>query len=63
MTLTTSRPTRARSALLTLPRIAGVVGAVLVQLQAEGWATRWEPAATFGGASLAGRLYLGDTPT
>ncbi|WP_222194106.1 coenzyme F420-0:L-glutamate ligase [Modestobacter italicus] len=42
--------------------LGAVVGAALVQLQAEGWATRWEPAATFGGASLAGRLHLGDTP-
>ncbi|MCZ2823798.1 MULTISPECIES: coenzyme F420-0:L-glutamate ligase [unclassified Modestobacter] len=43
--------------------LGAVVGAALVQLQAEGWATRWEPAATFGGASLAGRLWLGRTPT
>jgi coenzyme F420-0:L-glutamate ligase/coenzyme F420-1:gamma-L-glutamate ligase len=39
--------------------LGAVLGAALVQLQAEGWATRWEPAATFGGASLAGRLWLG----
>ncbi|WP_369130423.1 coenzyme F420-0:L-glutamate ligase [Modestobacter roseus] len=39
--------------------LGALVGAALVQLQAEGWATRWEPAATFGGASLAGRLHLG----
>ncbi|MEU2347465.1 coenzyme F420-0:L-glutamate ligase [Modestobacter sp. NPDC049651] len=42
--------------------LGAVVGAALVQLHAEGWATRWEPAATFGGASLAGRLWLGGTP-
>jgi len=40
--------------------LGAVVGAALVQLHAEGWATRWEPAATFGGASLAGRIWLGD---
>ncbi|WP_052090720.1 coenzyme F420-0:L-glutamate ligase [Modestobacter caceresii] len=39
--------------------LGAVVGAALVQLQADGWATRWEPAGTFGGASLAGRLWLG----
>ena len=42
--------------------LGAVVGAALVQLHAEGWATRWEPAATFGGASLAGRLWLGEPP-
>ena len=40
--------------------LGAVVGAALVQLHAEGWAARWEPAATFGGASLAGRIWLGD---
>ncbi|MGY1835180.1 coenzyme F420-0:L-glutamate ligase [Blastococcus sp. SYSU DS0510] len=36
-----------------------LVGAAIVQLHAEGWATRWEPAATAGGTSLVGRLWLG----
>ncbi|WP_369139983.1 coenzyme F420-0:L-glutamate ligase [Modestobacter versicolor] len=39
--------------------VGAVVGAALVQLSAEGWATRWEPAATLGGSSLVGRLRLG----
>ena len=43
MTLTTSRPTRARSALLTLPRIAGVVGAVLVAAGVYGLAVWTSP--------------------
>ncbi|MGY2081833.1 coenzyme F420-0:L-glutamate ligase [Modestobacter sp. SYSU DS0657] len=43
--------------------LGAVVGAALVQLQAEGWSTCWEPAATFGGASLAGRLHLGGPTT
>jgi coenzyme F420-0:L-glutamate ligase/coenzyme F420-1:gamma-L-glutamate ligase len=41
--------------------LGAVLGAALVQLHAEGWATRWEPSASFGGASLAGRLWLGGT--
>jgi coenzyme F420-0:L-glutamate ligase/coenzyme F420-1:gamma-L-glutamate ligase len=40
--------------------LGAVVGAALIQLHAEGWATRWEPAASFGGATLAGRLWLGE---
>jgi coenzyme F420-0:L-glutamate ligase/coenzyme F420-1:gamma-L-glutamate ligase len=43
--------------------VGAVVGAALVQLSAEGWATRWEPAATLGGSSLVGRLRMGDTPS
>lgn len=43
MTLTTSRPTRARSALPTLPRIAGVVGAVLVAAGVYGLAVWTSP--------------------
>ena len=39
--------------------LGAVVGAALVQLQAEGWATRWQPVATLGGSSLVGRLRLG----
>jgi len=42
--------------------LGAVIGVALVQLHAGGWATRWEPAATFGGASLAGRLWLGAPP-
>ncbi|MGY1641349.1 coenzyme F420-0:L-glutamate ligase [Geodermatophilus sp. SYSU D00703] len=39
--------------------LGALVGAVIVQLHAEGWTTRWEPAATAGGTSLVGRLWLG----
>jgi coenzyme F420-0:L-glutamate ligase/coenzyme F420-1:gamma-L-glutamate ligase len=39
--------------------VGALVGAALVQLSAEGWATRWEPASTLGGSSLVGRLRLG----
>jgi coenzyme F420-0:L-glutamate ligase/coenzyme F420-1:gamma-L-glutamate ligase len=42
--------------------VGAVVGAALVQLSAEGWATRWQPAPTLGGSSLVGRLRLGGTP-
>jgi coenzyme F420-0:L-glutamate ligase/coenzyme F420-1:gamma-L-glutamate ligase len=42
--------------------VGAVVGAALVQLQAEGWATRWQPVATLGGSSLVGRLRLGVLP-
>ncbi|WP_369132660.1 coenzyme F420-0:L-glutamate ligase [Modestobacter sp. I12A-02662] len=40
--------------------LGAVVAAALVQLRAEGWATRWEPAGTLGGSSLAGRVWIGD---
>jgi coenzyme F420-0:L-glutamate ligase/coenzyme F420-1:gamma-L-glutamate ligase len=43
--------------------VGAVVGATLVQLSAEGWATRWEPAGTLGGSSLVGRLRVGGPPT
>ena len=43
----------------TLLNLGAVVGAALVQLHAEGWATRWEPVATPGGSSLVGRLRVG----
>ena len=43
--------------------VGALVGAVLVQLSAEGWATRWQPVATLGGSSLVGRLRLGATPS
>ena len=39
--------------------VGAVVGAALVQLSAEGWATRWEPVGTLGGSSLVGRLRMG----
>jgi coenzyme F420-0:L-glutamate ligase/coenzyme F420-1:gamma-L-glutamate ligase len=39
--------------------LGALLGAVLVQLHAEGWATRWEPVGTPGGSSLVGRLWLG----
>src|SRR3954449_9746221 len=41
--------------------VGAVVGATLVQLSAEGWATRWQPVATLGGSSLVGRLRMGET--
>jgi coenzyme F420-0:L-glutamate ligase / coenzyme F420-1:gamma-L-glutamate ligase len=43
--------------------VGAVVGAALVQLSAEGWATRWQPVATLGGSSLVGRLRMGAPPT
>jgi coenzyme F420-0:L-glutamate ligase/coenzyme F420-1:gamma-L-glutamate ligase len=39
--------------------IGAVVGAALVQLSTEGWATRWEPVTALGGSSLVGRLRMG----
>jgi coenzyme F420-0:L-glutamate ligase len=39
--------------------LGALLGAVVVQLHAEGWATRWEPVGTQGGSSLVGRLWLG----
>ena len=42
--------------------VGAVVGAALVQLSAEGWATRWHPVATLGGSSLVGRLRMGAAP-
>jgi coenzyme F420-0:L-glutamate ligase/coenzyme F420-1:gamma-L-glutamate ligase len=39
--------------------LGAVLGAALAFLRAEGWATRWEPVATLGAASLAGRLWVG----
>jgi coenzyme F420-0:L-glutamate ligase / coenzyme F420-1:gamma-L-glutamate ligase len=46
----------------TLPtalNLGAMLGAVIVQLHAEGWTTRWEPVGTPGGSSLVGRLWLG----
>lgn len=42
--------------------LGALVGVALVQLHAEGWATRWEPVGTPGGSSLVGRLWLGAAP-
>ncbi len=39
--------------------LGALVGAVVIQLHAEGWTTRWEPVGTPGGTSLVGRLWLG----
>jgi coenzyme F420-0:L-glutamate ligase/coenzyme F420-1:gamma-L-glutamate ligase len=50
-------PERATTA--TAVNLGAVLGAALVQLQAEGWHTRWEPVGTPGGSSLIGRLWLG----
>src|SRR5688500_17072048 len=46
----------------TALNLGALLGAAVVQLHAEGWTTRWEPAATAGGTSLVGRLWLG-TPS
>jgi coenzyme F420-0:L-glutamate ligase/coenzyme F420-1:gamma-L-glutamate ligase len=43
--------------------VGAVVGAALVQLSAEGWATRWQPVATLGGSSLVWRLRMGGSPS
>src|SRR4051794_36821973 len=42
----------------TALNLGAVIGAVIVQLHASGWATRWEPVGTPGGSSLVGRLWL-----
>jgi coenzyme F420-0:L-glutamate ligase/coenzyme F420-1:gamma-L-glutamate ligase len=46
----------------TALNLGALLGAVIVQLHAEGWSTRWEPVATAGGTSLVGRLWLGTVP-
>ena len=43
----------------TALNLGALLGAVIVQLHAEGWRTRWEPVGTPGGSSLVGRLRLG----
>ncbi len=43
----------------TAVNLGAMLGAAIVQLHAEGWSTRWEPAATAGGTSLVGRLWVG----
>src|SRR3954467_6257642 len=47
----------------TALNLGALLGAAVVQLHAEGWTTRWEPAATAGGTSLVGRLWLGTPPS
>ncbi|MFP5373137.1 MAG: coenzyme F420-0:L-glutamate ligase [Actinomycetes bacterium] len=47
----------------TALNLGALLGAVIVQLHAEGWATRWEPVGTPGGSSLVGRLWLGSPPS
>jgi coenzyme F420-0:L-glutamate ligase/coenzyme F420-1:gamma-L-glutamate ligase len=47
----------------TAVNVGALLGAAIVQLHAEGWATRWEPAASAGGTSLVGRLWLGTPPS
>ena len=49
--------------LTTALNLGALLGAVIVQLHAEGWTTRWEPVGTPGGSSLAGRLWLGTPPS
>jgi coenzyme F420-0:L-glutamate ligase/coenzyme F420-1:gamma-L-glutamate ligase len=48
-----------RATTTTALNLGALVGAVIVQLHAEGWTTRWEPVGTPGGTSLVGRLWLG----
>jgi coenzyme F420-0:L-glutamate ligase/coenzyme F420-1:gamma-L-glutamate ligase len=43
----------------TALNLGALVGAVIIQLHASGWATRWEPVGTPGGSSLVGRLWVG----
>ncbi len=50
-----------RPSTTTALNLGALLGAALVQLHAEGWATRWEPVGTPGGSSLVGRLRLGST--
>ena len=47
----------------TALNLGAQLGAAIVQLHADGWATRWEPVGTPGGTSLVGRLWLGTSPT
>ena len=43
----------------TALNLGALLGAVIVQLHASGWASRWEPVGTPGGSSLVGRLWVG----
>jgi coenzyme F420-0:L-glutamate ligase / coenzyme F420-1:gamma-L-glutamate ligase len=45
----------------TALNLGALLGAVIVQLHAEGWTTRWEPVGTPGGSSLVGRLWVGSS--
>jgi coenzyme F420-0:L-glutamate ligase/coenzyme F420-1:gamma-L-glutamate ligase len=47
----------------TALNLGALLGAVIVQLHAEGWTTRWEPVGSPGGSSLVGRLWLGTPPS
>jgi coenzyme F420-0:L-glutamate ligase/coenzyme F420-1:gamma-L-glutamate ligase len=47
----------------TAVNLGAQLGAAIVQLHAEGWATRWEPVGTPGGSSLVGRLWIGTSAT
>jgi coenzyme F420-0:L-glutamate ligase / coenzyme F420-1:gamma-L-glutamate ligase len=47
----------------TALNLGALVGAAIVQLHADGWATRWEAVGTPGGSSLVGRLWLGTPVT
>ncbi|MBB3086119.1 coenzyme F420-0:L-glutamate ligase [Geodermatophilus sabuli] len=51
-----------RATTTTALNLGALIGAVVVQLHAEGWTTRWEPVGTPGGTSLVGRLWLGSPP-
>ena len=48
-----------RATISSALNLGALLGAVIVQLHAEGWSTRWEPVGTPGGSSLVGRLWLG----
>ena len=48
-----------RATVTSALNLGALLGAVIVQLHAEGWSTRWEPVGTPGGSSLVGRLWLG----
>jgi coenzyme F420-0:L-glutamate ligase len=52
-----------RATITAAVNLGALVGAVVIQLHAEGWQTRWEPVGTPGGTSLVGRLWLGTEPT
>jgi coenzyme F420-0:L-glutamate ligase/coenzyme F420-1:gamma-L-glutamate ligase len=43
----------------TALNLGALLGAVIVHLHADGWATRWEPVGMPGGSSLVGRLWVG----
>jgi coenzyme F420-0:L-glutamate ligase/coenzyme F420-1:gamma-L-glutamate ligase len=46
----------------TALNLGALIGAVVIHLHADGWATRWEPVGTPGGSSLVGRLWVGSSP-